>query len=114
MEWYGSIHNHSEYSNFRLRDSINRIADMVDYAMELGHNFIAITEHETIASALEAQKIEKQAREKDPSFKIIRGNEIYLCRNGLNQDNFILSGLQEPAKAPKIPATKLPHRGRSG
>ena len=89
MEWYGSIHNHSEYSNFRLRDSINRIADMVDYAMELGHNFIAITEHETIASALEAQKIEKQAREKDPSFKIIRGNEIYLCRNGLNQDNFI-------------------------
>ena len=89
MEWYGSIHNHSEYSNFRLRDSINRIADMVNYAMELGHNFIAITEHETIASALEAQKIEKQAREKDPSFKIIRGNEIYLCRNGLNQDNFI-------------------------
>lgn len=89
MEWYGSIHNHSEYSNFRLRDSINRISDMVDYAMELGHNFIAITEHETIASALEAQKVEKQAREKDPNFKVIRGNEIYLCRNGLNQDNFI-------------------------
>lgn len=89
MEFYGSIHNHSEYSNFRLRDSINRIPDMVKYAVELKHNFIAITEHETIASALEAQKVEKEIRKEVPDFKVIRGNEIYLCRNGLNQDNFI-------------------------
>lgn len=89
MEFYGSIHNHSEYSNFRLRDSINKIPDMVKYAVELKHNFIAITEHETIASALEAQKVEKEIRKEVPNFKVIRGNEIYLCRNGLNQDNFI-------------------------
>ena len=49
------LHNHSEYSNFRLRDSINRIPDLMEYAHKLGHKGIAITEHETIASSLEAQ-----------------------------------------------------------
>ena len=89
MEFYGSCHNHTDRSNFRLRDSTNRLEELCWYAAdELKHNFIAITDHETIATAIDCQKVEKKIREKYPDFKIIRGNEIYLCRNGLNGSNY--------------------------
>jgi DNA polymerase-3 subunit alpha len=84
MGYYGSIHNHTEYSNLRIRDSINRIDDMLNYAEELGHKVIGFTDHETTSSWI---KIEKAA-EKHPDLKVLRGNEIYLVRNGLNNDNF--------------------------
>lgn len=90
MEFYGSSHNHTDYSNFRLRDSTNSLKEICWYAAEeLKHNFIAITDHETIASAIDCQDVEKEIRKKYPDFKVIRGNEIYLCRNGLNKENFI-------------------------
>lgn len=88
MKYIGSLHNHSDYSNFRLRDSINRIEDLIDRAIELGHKVIAITEHETIASAVHVEKYYNKIKETNPDFKVILGNEIYLCRNGLNNDNF--------------------------
>lgn len=90
QEFYGSSHNHTDRSNFRLRDSTNRLKELCEYAaFELNHNFIAITDHETISTAIDCQAVEKSIREKKPDFKIIRGNEIYLCRNGLNKENFI-------------------------
>ena len=55
------------------------------YAEELGHEVIAFTDHDFTGSWI---KIEK-ARKKHPNLKVILGNEIYLCRNGLNSDNFI-------------------------
>lgn len=89
MEFYGSCHNHTDRSNFRLRDSTNRLEDLCWYAADkLKHNFIAITDHETIATAIDCQKVEKKIREKYPNFKVIRGNEIYLCRNGLSANNY--------------------------
>jgi len=89
-EFYGSIHNHTDRSNFRLRDSTNRLEELCWYAAkDLGHNFIAITDHETIATAIDCQKVEKKIRQEFPDFKIIRGNEIYLCRNGLNKENYV-------------------------
>ena len=89
-EFYGSIHNHTDRSNFRLRDSTNRLEELCWYAAkDLGHNFIAITDHETIATAIDCQKVEKKIKEEFPNFKIIRGNEIYLCRNGLNKENYV-------------------------
>lgn len=90
QEFYGSGHNHTDRSNFRLRDSTNRLNELCWYAAkELHHNFIAITDHETIATAIECQEVEKEIRKEFPDFKVIRGNEIYLCRNGLNKDNYI-------------------------
>lgn len=90
MEFYGSCHNHTDRSNFRLRDSTNRLDELCWYAADtLKHDFIAITDHETIATAIDCQEIEKEIRKKYPNFKIIRGNEIYLCRNGLNKENYI-------------------------
>ena len=88
MEYCGSLHNHSEYSNLRLRDSINRLEDLIEEAGKLGHQVIGLTDHECISAWIKAEKIIKNKKEKYPDLKLIRGNEIYLCRNGLNADNF--------------------------
>ena len=45
---------------------------------------IAFTDHDFTGGWM---KIEK-ARKKHPNLKVILGNEIYLCRNGLNASNF--------------------------
>lgn len=84
----GSLHNHTEYSNLRLRDSINRIDELINYAIELGQEVIAITEHETIANALKVEKYYDKIKKEHPNFKVILGNEIYLCRDGLTSENF--------------------------
>ena len=80
----GSLHTHTEYSNTRLRDCIIKIDDALNYAEELGHEVIAFTEHDFTGGWI---KIEK-ARKKHPNLKVLLGNEIYLCRNGLNASNF--------------------------
>lgn len=89
MFYPGGLHNHSEYSNLRLRDSINRVKDMLEYAGSLGHKVIGITEHETIANAVKVEKAYKEIKKKYPDLKVVLGNEIYLCRDGLNKENFI-------------------------
>lgn len=88
LEYGGSLHNHTDYSNFRLRDSINKVRTLIDQAIKLGHSVVAITEHETIASAIEAEEYYDKIKVQNPNFKVIRGNEIYLCRNGLNAQNY--------------------------
>lgn len=60
---------------------------MIDYAIELGHQVIAITEHEATNNAVKVEEYYKKIKEKHPDFKVILGNEIYLCRNGLTLDN---------------------------
>ena len=83
-----SLHNHTDFSNFRLRDSINTVESLIDYAIELGHSGVAITEHDTIASHIRAEKYYNKIKKDNPNFKLIRGNEIYLVRNGLNSQNY--------------------------
>lgn len=89
MGYPGSLHNHTEYSNFRLRDSINRASELIDYAIELGHDVIAITEHETISNAVKIEEYYKKIKQNNSNFKVIMGNEIYLCRDDLNGQNFV-------------------------
>lgn len=84
----GSLHNHSEFSNLDCRDSTNRINTLIDRAVELGHSCIAFTEHETICNAIKIEKYYNKIKEKNPDFKVIRGNEIYLVRNDLTKDNY--------------------------
>lgn len=50
MRKYFGIHNHTEYSNLRLLDSINRPKNLIEKAIELGLNGIAITDHECLAA----------------------------------------------------------------
>lgn len=68
-----SIHNHTDVSNYRLRDAINTPEKLIDYAMELGLPGIAITDHETLSSHIKASRYVE-----DKDFKLGFGNEIYL------------------------------------
>ena len=86
MEFPGSLHNHTDYSNLRLRDAIVRYNELIDYAIELGHKAVAFTEHETIANAIKIEEYYTKVKQKHPDFKVILGNEIYLCRNDLEAD----------------------------
>jgi len=88
LKYPGSLHGHTDFSNFRLRDSINTVESLIDYAIELGHEVVAITEHDTIASAVRAEKYYNKIKKDNPNFRVLFGNEIYLVRNGLTNDNF--------------------------
>lgn len=84
----GSTHNHTDFSNLRLRDCIIKTEDLIDTAISLGHSVVAITDHESISNAIKAQKHYQKRKKDNPDFKLILGNEIYLCRNGLNAQNY--------------------------
>ena len=86
LQYPGSLHNHTQYSNLRLRDCIMKENELIDYAIELGHEVVAITDHDCVSNAVKVEKYYKKIKEKNPNFKVILGNEIYLCRNGLNRD----------------------------
>ena len=81
---YIGLHNHTDRSNIRgFLDSTNRIEDLFQYTKELGHNGIAITDHDTIAVHMEAldkmEDLKKSDPEKWKDYKLVLGNEIYLC-----------------------------------
>lgn len=84
----GSLHNHTDFSNLRLRDCIIKTEDLIDTALSLGHSVLAITDHEAVSNAIKAQKYYYKKKKDNPDFKLILGNEIYLCRNGLTGQNY--------------------------
>lgn len=92
---YFSIHNHTDFSSIKFPDSICKIKDLIDRAHQLGLFGLAITDHDCVASYVRAQKYIKQKRKEKPedeswkSFKLVLGNEIYLCRNGMNKENYV-------------------------
>ena len=89
LSWQFTLtQNHTQYSNLRLRDCIIKEKDLIEYAIELGHEVVAITDHEAVCNAVKVEKIYKNIKKDHPDFKVILGNEIYLCRNGLNANNF--------------------------
>ena len=69
-----SPHNHTEMSNFRLLDCINKLPDLIKRGKEIGLAGLAVTDHETIAQSIRICKLQKE----NPDFKIAIGNEIYL------------------------------------
>lgn len=101
---YYSIHVHSEYSNIKIIDSINRYKRSIDYAWELGLSGVAMTEHDCISGSLKYldtfySKIKDEWKKLHPDeeyknynemanelhFKPILGNEIYLSEEGLTE-----------------------------
>lgn len=75
------LHNHTEYSNIRLLDSINKVDKLIDRAIALGSNGIAITDHEVLSAHVDAIKHFKEKELPNNEFKLILGNEIYLIDN---------------------------------
>ena len=78
MRNYFGIHNHTDRSNIRLLDCINRPKALIDKAIELGLSGIAITDHECLSAHMEVNQYAKKIKETHPDFKIALGNEIYL------------------------------------
>ena len=106
MRNYLGIHNHSEFSNIKVIDSINRADRMIDYAWDLNMSGLVFTDHDCVSGALKFLKAYKKKLEKewikvnpdkelptyeqmsqDLDFKVILGNEIYLSEEGLTEAN---------------------------
>ena len=84
-----SPHNHTEMSNFRLLDCINKLPDLIKRGKEIGLAGLAVTDHETLAQSIRICKLQKE----NPDFKIAIGNEIYLTDTrdkGIKYYHFIL------------------------
>ena len=71
-------HSHTEFSNIRLLDCINKPIDLVNRAIEIGLSGIAITDHECVSSHVKLNKYQFEIQKEHPDFKIGLGNEIYL------------------------------------
>jgi DNA polymerase-3 subunit alpha len=87
IEWeqvpFMSNHNHTEISNFRLKDCIIRIEDLINRAAELGFHGVSITDHEALSGHvrfLERYQTLKAAKTKYDSY-IANGDT-----DGLAQD----------------------------
>lgn len=89
LKYPGSLHNHTDFSNLRLRDCIIKVPELIDYAIELGHEVVGITDHEAVCNVIKVEEKYREVKKTHPNFKVILGNEIYLCRDGLNLDNFV-------------------------
>lgn len=72
------IHNHTRYSNQRLRDALATPEGLIDRAIKIGLKGVAITDHETVAAHIKANKHAQKIAKENPDFKVILGNEIYL------------------------------------
>ena len=91
------LHNHTDNgSNIRgFLDSTNTIKGLLEYTLQVGHKGVAITDHDSVAAHVNALTQMAEFREKDPEkwkdYKLILGNEIYLCsRKEIEEDNRIL------------------------
>lgn len=73
MSYFG-LHNHTDRSNFRLKDCINKVETLIDYAHKIGLKGIAITDHEVLSAHVQALKYVSKYED----FKLALGNEIYL------------------------------------
>lgn len=81
MSFFG-IHNHTDVgSNLRLRDSTNKVEQLIQYSHDLGHKGLVITDHESITAHVQALEYYDKNKNKEDwkDFKLGLGNEIYLC-----------------------------------
>ena len=93
------VHSHTEFSNIRLLDCINKPKKLINRAIELGMNGIAITDHECLSSHPQINFYQDEIHKEHPDFKIALGNEIYLIGtrdNGQRYYHFILIAKNKP------------------
>ena len=74
-------HSHSEYSNLRLLDCINKIPKLIDRAIELNLSGVALTDHECLSAHVRAEKYMKTIQEK--YLALYQSENLYILINGL-------------------------------
>lgn len=57
---YYGIHNHSDYSNIRLRDALCTVEDLINTSILKGHRGINLSDHECLSGHIEAQEYAKE------------------------------------------------------
>lgn len=82
------VHSHTDESNIRNIDSINKIDKLIKRAQENGLCGIAITDHESLGIHMKANRINKKLQQEDSTFKVALGNEIYLINNRGNGQKY--------------------------
>lgn len=94
-------HTHTDVSNIRLLDSTNSIEKLLETAVKMKYGGIAITDHESVSNhinAIQTVRKMKQNGTMPRNFKLILGNEIYLC-----------DSLEEVKDNYQSGVTKFPH-----
>jgi len=109
----GDLHTHSDWS-----DGGSPIDEMARTARDLGHNYVALTDHSprlTVANGLSAQRLIKQLdvvaalNEELAPFRILTGIEVDILDDGsLDQTNDLLSRL-DVVVASVHSKLKMPH-----
>nr|WP_233552742.1 PHP domain-containing protein [Jiangella rhizosphaerae] len=94
----GDLHMHSDWS-----DGGSPIPEMVQAAAELGHEYVALTDHSprlTVANGLSPERLRQQLdivaelNEKDPGIRILTGIEVDINEDGsLDQTDELLGRL---------------------
>lgn len=90
---YINTHLHTHMSNMScgFPDVMIKTEDLIDRAIELGYGGVAITDHECLSAAIPAEQyLDKliEGNEELSSFKLIRGNEIYLARDDMSPTTY--------------------------
>lgn len=81
-------HVHDEYSNITTGlDSLNKLPDLVKKGQELGLTGIAITNHDNLSEAIDINRMQKKLRAEENPFVLAIGNEIYLVKDYIPDDN---------------------------
>lgn len=75
------LHTHTEFSNVRLLDCLNKLKDLINHANNIGLQGVAITDHECLSGHIKALNVVKEIHKTNPDFRLILGNEIYLCHD---------------------------------
>ena len=77
---YSILHQHSEYSNLRLKDSTIHIKDLLELCKKFNISNVAITDHESLTGSVDFLESVEEFNKKNPDNKIkpILGNETYV------------------------------------
>jgi len=79
-----SNHNHSEDSNFRLKDCIIRAEDIINRAVELRYKGVSITDHESVSSHIRIMQRFQKLKKLQTKYKEYKTNND---NDGLKADN---------------------------
>ena len=92
---YSSNHCHTDKgSNLRMLDCINKTDKLIDRAIELGYNGLAITDHSSISSHIQAIQYVKKLKEKGIDFKLSLGSEEYVIDDHVDiKENYVGGGI---------------------
>ena len=76
------LHCHTDRgSNIRMKDSVVKVEDLIQYANKIGNKGVSITDHECLSSHVLGINTVNQLKKEgkiDKDFKLLLGNEIYL------------------------------------